>query len=569
MDQLQPVSIPPLIPPDETDSLGLFERNPWMRPLWGGFLWAIALCSVGLLIYISTVKSQEVIRDVFTETRSDVSTVEDLRALGYDEKGKTWEVYSEKASEERNSQQSEIKDISILNIYKDGKVNVTGRGDIGRYNKADKQLNLRDNVYLEDTDGTTTLVTQRLTWFEGSKILRCPKPVFVTIENNRIHANALYADNDMTHLEFVGDVRMFLTGLEKESLVTREGIVDQVDVAPEKDDEDAKKGMWVHAQYVYYDKTTKQATCYPFIPADAQRNFKRLERAAIVSNEPVEEWPPQPEEGDPAKGAVSRADLLTGPDIPAGLQDRRDRQVLAWRENKRIFSDRMAIDLKVKRADPESDVLFFASTLSDRVKPGAKKIAKALAKDPTSMHGDHMSYYWKKGQLEAWDGVEVFQRDKRMTSNHLAYDDAIAILAADGNVVIHQASGDWLEREGILDDVTEDKAREDARKPATIYADAALAYEQPGYLYLAGNVKVVQTEQRAWGDIGEYHDGEEWILITGNVDYANTKGEVVKAEQVKLHLHDSIYEIFKGKQVRVEMPEKYSRQIEDAKAENS
>ncbi|HYE77651.1 MAG TPA: hypothetical protein VEI97_06670, partial [bacterium] len=404
--------------------------------------------------------------------------------------------------------------------------------------------------------------------------LTCPDKVDVVIEDNHIVADALYADRDMTHLRFLGNVRMYVKGLEKESILTREGIVDPADAAPQKSDDGEDEGMWVAAQYIYYDKTNKVANCYPVITAQVRRELG-LDKVTVQwrnQEEPHQVTPMERQirtadawlESTENKSATE-IDLLFGPSIPPALKERQERQVLAWRKDKRLFADILDIDLREKRLDPREDVFFYAADLKDRVKETSSKTARAISKETTSVAGDYMRYFWKAGLLEGWDGVEMFQRDKRLEARHLVYHEEIGIMACDGDVVIHQSSGQWMEREGLLEDVTEEKAREDAKKPTTIYCNAALLYDEPGYLYCAGDVKVVQAEQRAWSDLLEYYDAEDWVTLTGNVDYSNSKGEVVKSEALTMYLDKSVYEVFKAAEVKIQMPEKYARQIDEAR----
>jgi len=568
--------IPLLEPPQEDGQVDLFRRHPWLLGLRSGALAFAIIGGLTYLIWLSTIRSQEQLKTVFTEDRSDISEVEGLRAVGYDDKGKTWEVFSLKATRMSDTKQNLIEDLQELHIFKDGQINLTGQADRAEYENARKILHLYDNVSLVDREQSTKLLTNHLTWYENTEELRCPTSVDMRIEDNHIIADSLYADRDLIHMEFIGNVRMYLRGVEKPNLLTREGILDPEDAeAPEEDNKD---GLWVAAAYVQYDKETRKATCFPYIPANAKRKWKidefdfpsqRLNQIDPAAGDILQQQVDSVEEYlNSGEKKAEEIDVLFGPKIPEPLIERRDRQVFAWQKTKRLFSDRLDIDMKAKRLDPRRDVLFFAESLEDRVQSDAKKAAKAIAKETTSLYGEQMRVYWKTGLVEAWDGVEAVQKDKRLTADYIINQDKIGVMQADGHVVIHQASGDWMASAGLLDDVTEEKARTDARKPTTIYCDAAMSYTEPGYLYCVGNVKVVQVEQRAWADIGEYHDTDEWLTLTGHVDYSNSKGEQIDADELKMFMDIERYEIYQGRKVVLEMPEKYARKIDDAKKEN-
>lgn len=574
MEETRRPVIPLLEPPAGEERLSLFRRYPWLLGMRNGLGLVLLIGGLVYMVWLSTVRSREQLETVFTDERSEASQVEQLRSVGYDKEGKTWEVFSAKAERHRRSGTSEIEDVQVLNIYKEGRINITGHADRSSYDSQRKLLNLFDNVELRDREESTRLLTNQLSWAELTEELRCPSPVDVRVEDNHIVADSMFADRDLIHLEFVGRVRMYLRGIERENLLTREGVLKPEDL--EKGEEE-NEGLWVSAGYVYYDKETRRATCYPSVPANVKRRWG-LDRPAqnLPQTRPGRPWS-QTEQVITSAEQYLRADtwreaqaidILFGPKIPDALQERRTRQVLAWRGNKRLFADRLDIDMADKRLEPRRDAFFYAESMEDQVDADARKVSKAIAKEVTSVASDQMSIYWKKGIVEAWDGVEAYQRDKRITALHMLHHDEIAILTADGNVAIHQASGDWLAREGLLSDMEEERAREDARKPTTVYCDALLVYTEPGYMYCAGNVKVIQPEQRAWADLGEYHDGEQWMTLQGNVDYANTKGESIQAAEMRLFFDVRRYELFEAKKVTVLMPDKYARKIDEAKREN-
>lgn len=580
MEQVHTPGLPTHDLPDDGElDTDPFRKHPWLGAARSGLMWAAIAAALIYLAVVSTVRSKEQLQDVLTPEREEINIVSDLRAVGYDDKGKTWELFSKEATEDREgARKAMVKEVQVLNIYKEGRINISGVGDRGAWDKNQRQLELFDNVSLKDTDGTTTLVTNHLRWRDQTEELMCPNKVDMVIEDNHIVADSLFADRDLTHLRFLGNVRMYVKGLEKESLLTREGIVDRADMEPQgADDGKEEEGLWVAAQYLYYDKTTKTAICYPVVTAQVERDLGLHKVRAELDNteggrtaDPIEHslrkakaWLESAEDQEAAE-----VDLLFGPSIPPALKERTGRQVLAWRHNKRLFSDVLEIDLTAKRLDPTGDALFYAVDLKDRVKENANKTAKAIAKETTSMRSDYMRYFWKTGLLEGWDGVDAIQKDKRLTARHLIYHEGIGIMECDGDVVIHQTSGDWMEREGLLDDVSEDKARKDAKKPTTIYSHAALLYDELGYLYCAGDVKIVQADQRAWSDVAEFYDHEQWVTLTGNVDYNNSKGEVVKSDVLTMFLHSEIYELFNAKKVTIEMPDKYARQIDEAREED-
>jgi len=246
------------------------SRYTWKNQLLMGLRnFAFAGGIIVLLVYLILVSGEAArkeLEDLLVEEKDTVTTIEEPIAYGYEDGAKIWELRSQVAEQEAETESSELTRIYELILFKGGEENVLIRGDRGDWDKPREKLTLTGNVVVESGDGTTLLATERLIWEERTKVLSCPEFVDFWVEDNHILANSLYSDDDLASIDFVGEVIMFVIGLEGENFVTREGDFPVEDI----DEEDKGDGMNILAEYVHYDKGDRICRCFPFIPLRVQ-----------------------------------------------------------------------------------------------------------------------------------------------------------------------------------------------------------------------------------------------------------------------------------------------------------
>jgi len=551
---------------------------------------------------------------------------------GIDLYGRVWELESGIVEEGEDGNESIAREIKILRIYKENELNLLGVGDEARHYKNREELKMYGNVHIVSEDDSTTLDTETLIWREAKKEMSCPEPVELWIEDNHIFAEMMFSDKDMEKIDFLGRVSMHIVGIEKENFMTKEGYIDYEDVRQEGE-RDPDDVINVECEYMHYDKIEKRMECYPYIPHFIRKNYhfylKRdefksavpfryqgvdtlkenvpeledagksecvteIEEAIIEDENPVDavesdvqdeiveslEEDKSDEENPPLEESTEEKSerRIASPDpepFPGMFPDRLIRQVYCWKQNKKIYSNHLDINLKKKLLKPRFDVYIWAFDMNKEIKKkhdkegeNPSKTAKAIAKETTEIFGDFMNVYWKKDFVDAWGGVEIRQKDKYFNSVNMVYTDEIGLMQADGDVYLNQIDGEWLEREGLLEDMTDEEAKEDAKKPTEIFSDGMISYDDRDYVYMIGNVHILQDDQNIISDEGEFSDKDDFMVLWGNVRYRSEDGERLNADKLTIYTEENRYIAEGTAWVRSLVPEKYEDDLEELEGDS-
>lgn len=237
---------------------------------------------LGYLLVISNQAAKKELEELFVEEKRTITRIDEPVAYGYEDGAKIWELRSQVAEQEKETESSELTRIYELILFKGGEENILIRGDSGDWDKPREELTLTGNVVVESADGTTILNTEKLTWKERSKTLYCPEYVDFWVEANHVTANSLYSDDDLATIDFVGNVNMFVVGLEGENFVTREGDFPIEEI----EGEEPGDGMNVVAEYVHYDKGDKKSQCFPYISLRVRNRYNLDEVGRPLPPEP-------------------------------------------------------------------------------------------------------------------------------------------------------------------------------------------------------------------------------------------------------------------------------------------
>lgn len=645
----------------------LNKKYPWVLTLKNTVIGLSIIAALAYFIVVSTNEAKKDLKDIFSEEKSEVTLVEDVLATGYDFEeiiedgvktqyfGKVWELESRIVEEGEGGSTSVAKEIKILRIYKEGKLNLLGVGDEAEYNKNREELKMYGNVHIESEDGSTILNTETLIWSDSktNKHMSCPEPVELWVDDNHILADMMFSDKDLERIDFLGRVSMFNVGIEGENFMTREGWIDYEDVKTEGE-RDPDDVINVECEFVHYDKIEKYMECYPYVPHSIkkrhrsyliredfqpivpfvyqdsidkkkdkdelipdsirttgmegfesifdkdgnQESIKEEEAKEVKDVEKIEEsnTPDDsssvdenvPSDGDNPEeetkkpkekrrkipDRVIRASPIPEP-FPGMFPDRLNRQVYCWKQDKKIFSNRLDINMKKKMLMPRFDVYIWAFKMDKEVKKkhdkkneDPSKMVKALAKETTEIYGDFMNVFWKTDFIDAWGGIEIRQKEKYFSSLNMVYSDELGIMQADGDVFMEQYDGEWLEREGLLEDMTDEEAKEDAKKPTEISADAMISYDEEDYVYMIGNVYIKQEDQNIISNEGEFADSEDMMIFWGNVIFRNEDGERLNANKLTLYTEENRY-IAEGAVIaRSLVPEEYEDDLREIEGED-
>lgn len=613
----------------------LIKKYPWVLTLKNTVIGLAIIAGLAYFITISASEAKKDLKDIFAEEKSDVTLVEDVLATGYDFEevieegvktqlfGKVWELESRIVEEGSDGSKSVAKEIKVLRIYKKGELNLIGVGDQAEYNKNRDELKMYGNVHVESEDGSTILNTETLIWSDAkdNKQMSCPEPVELWIDDNHILADMMFSDKDLERIDFLGRVSMFNIGIERENFMTREGWIDFEDVKTEGE-RDPDDVINVECEYIHYDKIEKYMECYPHVPHRVKKRHRSyLKREDFKPAVPFKYQQPQDEtkedglipesirttgmegfesifdtdgeetsseekdieEKEPSENKKKEIEL---PDrelraspvpepFPGKFPDRLARQVYCWKQDKKIFSNRLDINLKQKMLKPRFDVYIWAFKMEKEIKKkhekkneAPSKTVKALAKETTEIFGDFMNVYWKTDFIDAWGGIEIRQKEKYFTSKNMVYSDELGIMQADGDVFMEQLDGEWLEREGLLEDMTDEDAKEHAKKPTEITADAMISYDDEDYVYMIGNVYIKQEDQNIVSNEGEFSDFDDLMVFWGNVKYRNKDGERLNADKLTLYTEENRY-IAEGAVIaRSLVPEEYEDDLREMEGED-
>jgi len=665
------------------------SRYTWKNQLILGVRNSAILAGiVMLLVYLVLVSGQaakEELDTLFVEEKATITLIEEPVAYGYEDGAKIWELRSEVAEQEKETESSNLTRIYELILFKGGEPNLSIRGDTGVWDKPRETLTLIGNVVVESSDRTTLLNTEKLIWNERGKVLRCPVYVDFWVEDNHITAESLYSDDDLATIDFVGDVHMFVVGLEGENFVTREGDFPLEDV----EDEEKGDGMNILAEYVHYDKGDKECFCYPFIPFNVQKahhideegnalpdeprpryNLTELltdpvysealqrsvgqldlsaEELAFIRGETDEIEPSGGLAGalglteppgeieidigpsgistridgmDPATGEMSpmmdgtapmsggmspmmggertpmtggveiqsgpgmAADNVVGPEITGLIENLpdlditlpeipksdpeevktvqdyshitdwqisenldaelfegddgfdpddeiRDGLVFCYRKTKKIWCEELYIDLGEHRIDAMRQADGRFKDLKGDEEPSDSRAGRAIQESPTQFIGNYIVHNWRDDMTRGFGRVLVLQAEKDFEADNVVYSEEAKVIHAWGNVLSHQYSGNWWETSGAIEDVDDDRAREDVKNPSVMVADAMLSYNRV-VTWGFGNVIFKQEEQVITGDRSQYEDETEILIMAGSVDYENEDGELLSCALLTL-----------------------------------
>jgi LPS export ABC transporter protein LptC len=571
----------------------------------------LSLALLGWLVWVSTVQAGKVKEAEFVaEDQMEKTEVYEPVGYGYKEGAVLWRMSGLKSVEVKETQESTINRIYEMTFFKKGEPNLNASGDAGYWDKSREKLILKGNVVCKSADESTKLTTDEMIWYDKTEVIECPKPLKLFVDDNLITADALYSDKDLVVLEFIGNVKMFIVGLQGESFITKEKVF-PLDTVEER--KKAKKGITIECEYIYYNKDTKYLRCYPKVPMTAIRKHRlnaegRPQQYTLewdpttgkttwgetlaptekeflgTSDEAPQQEPSRVEVEDigQAMGWRQPSDTPPQPVSDTGTtellqpkpasegelssDDYKPGRVFAHQDNKakKIWCDFMEIFLDEKKIKARGKVHFEAKNLKDEERPPKSKVGKAITSEPTWVDADYMNYFWDEELVDAWGGAHGWQNEKDFVGKSITYSDSRAILLSYGDVVVKQLGGKWLERHDILEDIKDEEAKEDAQKPTTIFANSALSYTESDWSYGWGDVLFRQKEQKIRGGRVEYDDSTETMIMYDDVQFKNEDGEWMIADKLTMDFNTENYTV-EGQQskARVLVPPDYRDDLDE------
>lgn len=192
-----------------------------------------------------------------------------------------------------------------------------------------------------------------------------------------------------------------------------------------------------------------------------------------------------------------------------------------------------------------------------------EKLKTALKREDTFIQSNQMTYWTDKKDADFMGQVLAYQKEKRAEGDHAFMDNTTKKITMDGHVILTQIKGDWLVREGIVDDRKPDPERDKAIKEKTVATGDRLEIDQvTNDSILTGNlVKIDQKDRHATGKRAVFSDKDQTMTLTEDVKIQRESGDWITADRAVFHVDNDKFEAFggKGQQVETEF------QLEDEK----
>lgn len=183
-----------------------------------------------------------------------------------------------------------------------------------------------------------------------------------------------------------------------------------------------------------------------------------------------------------------------------------------------------------------------------------EKLKTALKREDTFIQSNQMMYWTDKKDAEFTGQVLAYQKEKRAEGDHAVLNNATKKIVMDGHVVLTQIKGDWLVREGIVDDRKPDPERDKAIKEKTVATGDRLEIDQvTNDSVLTGNlVKIDQKDRHATGKRAVFSDKDQTITLTEDVKIQRESGDWITSDRAVFHVDTDKFEAFGGKGQQVE-----------------
>lgn len=182
------------------------------------------------------------------------------------------------------------------------------------------------------------------------------------------------------------------------------------------------------------------------------------------------------------------------------------------------------------------------------------KLKTALKHEDTNIRSRQMTYWTEKKDADFLGTVVAYQKEKKAEGDHAWVDNARKKIYMEGSVVLTQIKGDWLVREGLVDESEPDADREAAIKGATICHGDQLEVDQVtnDAVVTGALVRIDQKDRHATGRRAVFRDKDQTMTLTENVRIMRDGGDWMTADKAVFHTDNDRFEAYGGKGVQVE-----------------
>lgn len=222
-----------------------------------------------------------------------------------------------------------------------------------------------------------------------------------------------------------------------------------------------------------------------------------------------------------------------------------------------LNGDQMTFFHNEKRVFVEGSVKLKRQGVPTATPPGGtkrEKVKTALKKEDTFIESEKMTYWTDRKDADFTGKVVAYQKEKKATADHAVLINSQDKISMDGNVVLTQIKGEWLVREGIVDDSKPDPERDKVIKEKTVMTGDKLDIDQrTNDAVMTG--KIVRVEQKgrvATSERAVYTDKDQTITMTQNVKIRRDTGDWINADKAVFHTDNDRFEAFGSQGAQVE-----------------
>lgn len=401
------------------------------------------------------------------------------------------------------------------------------------YDMQTEDFTLVGGLKIETKDGMS-VQAPKVQWYRAksasgrsrkSPSFEFPDGVLVTSrDGNRLEANYMQADRELTYMEYVGHVKLTVAALTDTEFITERQLTDPGALKLED-----FETLTISAEQVIYDKRNE-------VLLATSRFYDRAFRIVSFSGSPVrvDQYQPQPQQV-----VFSKKEITIGANH---LEAHVGRQ---WVE---CFGDiNMVIPPAAINADDDAAL-------------------KTMKRYETRISAGDLEYFWGRDYIICHTPTRVEQADRLAMADSITYWGDEKMVLLDGNINLVQGSGQWLFDDRLIDVEDPDQARI-MTGYTELSAARAVMYLNNNDFVASGEVMMRQDNREATADTVVYQDEIKRLTAKGNVKFKDRDGQAFLCSALVYHNKTDFLEISGGLAAEIRLPAKFANDINRSIAE--
>ncbi|MFH1539804.1 MAG: LPS export ABC transporter periplasmic protein LptC [bacterium] len=433
------------------------EHQPRSRIPWA----LLATAAVALVI------AYFIIRDVrhYVAEEKPSLIFSDLYVRVYKKQKIQWEFKAKKVTVSQDRTGYDLENITdgILNRKKKPPFNFSA--EHGRYNTRTEDLDVDTPVEFTSKNGDY-FRAKSAHWQGKRKLLNIDERVEVGLDGNNYEADSLEGKGeDLDLVTLRGNVLAFLPDIEE----TGSKQV-KTEIKEAKIEKKHLENFTVRSHEMRYDGKKKELLCLPktgapiFIPGEDGG------------------------EDDPKHFVLMDTDRF----------EMKSRELFAQFDEKFVNSRG---DVWIRRKAEEPD-------------PDKSKLVQALQKRDAFFTTEEATYHWKEKRIDVPSRVDMEQENLDGTAGRAVIHSENDWTRFEDGVVLHQKSGEWLMKDGVIKENAPEKTKEIARDETTVHGETILVNFETDDIFATGSVIIQQEKRSLYGESARYAgDTRTWRIL--------------------------------------------------------